>query len=90
MQSWTDITHSVKSYASVRIPGLEGDEQDSKPKLICGEFPYPQEAYKSIVYVFNRLDGKLHTFNTFSSKAESGEEAWELVPESTLSIYDLK
>ena len=82
MQSWTDITHSVKSYASVRIPGL--------PKLICGEFPYPQEAYKSIVYVFNRLDGKLHTFNTFSSKAESGEEAWELVPESTLSIYDLK
>jgi hypothetical protein len=76
MQSWTDITHSVKPFSSVRIPGLENEQVDnSKPQLICGEIP--QDAEKSLVYVFNRMDGKVHTFSTFGGVRDEREgETW--------------
>jgi hypothetical protein len=44
----------------------------------------------SKIYVFNRIDGRLHTYNTFGGVRDAAEgDVWELVPEESNSIYDL-
>lgn len=87
MQSWTDITKSEKPFSSTLV---SGKESESSPLwLICGEVPI--DAQRSMVYVFNRADGRVHVYNTFGGIREEGAgETWELLPESTQSIFDLK
>lgn len=57
--------------------------------MIVGEIPI--ETDRSIVYSFNRTDGMLHSFSAYGAVRQPGEpEQWELMPEKTESIYDLK
>jgi hypothetical protein len=48
------------------------------------------EGLSSKIYVFNRIDGRLHSYNTFGGvRDEAQGEVWELVAEESNSIYDL-
>jgi hypothetical protein len=86
MQGYFDITQAQTPFSSVQVP-TQGDP--SKHWMIVGEIPV--EADRSVVYAFNRADGMVHSFNAYGAVRQQGEpEQWELVPDKTESIYDLK
>ncbi len=83
------MTHAVRAFATVQIEThLTSD--DVQHGLICAEVPMDTEGLSSKIYVFNRIDGRLHSYNTFGGvRDEAQGEVWELVAEESNSIYDL-
>lgn len=64
------MTHSVKPFSTMKIDEFatintaESEWQEVEGcRMICGEIP--NDAQESKIYIFNRIDGKVHTYKTF-------------------------